>query len=39
LIDSNTAVTKWAGEHMDYGMAVDGLIKQTSVKQTSMNSK
>jgi len=26
LIDSNTAVTKWAGEHMDYGMVVDGLI-------------
>ena len=26
LIDSKTAVTKWAGEVMDYGMAVDGLI-------------
>ena len=26
LIDSNTAVTRWTGEHMDYSMAVDGLI-------------
>ena len=26
-IDKNTAVTKWLGEHMDLGMAVDGLLR------------
>jgi hypothetical protein len=26
-IDEKTAVTKWAGESMDVGMAIDGLLK------------
>jgi len=28
-IGAKTAVTKWAGERMDLGMAVDGLLGQT----------
>ena len=27
-IDAGTAVTRWAGERMDYGMAVEGLLRQ-----------
>jgi hypothetical protein len=26
VIDKRTAVTKWAGESMDVGMAIDGLL-------------
>jgi hypothetical protein len=28
-IDEKTAVTKWAGESMDLGMAIDGLLSRT----------
>ena len=28
-IDRNTAVTRWRGERMDYGLAVDVLLAQT----------
>jgi hypothetical protein len=31
-IDKNTAVTKWAGEGMDLGMAIDGLLRATNRK-------
>jgi hypothetical protein len=31
-IDENTAVTKWAGEGMDLGMAIDGLLSATNRK-------
>src|SRR5690606_17162199 len=27
-IDAGTAVTRWAGERMDYGMAVEGLLME-----------
>ena len=33
-IDERTAVTKWAGESMDVGMAIDGLLS-TSKKRFS----
>ena len=32
-IDEKTAVTKWAGEGMDLGMAVDGLLNATNRKR------
>ena len=28
LVDTNTAVTRWVGETMDYDMAVDGLMAE-----------
>jgi hypothetical protein len=31
-IDAKTAVTKWAGERMDLGMAVDGLLRVSRIE-------
>jgi hypothetical protein len=28
-IDRNTATTRWRGEHMDYGLAIEVLLAQT----------
>lgn len=36
-IDKNTAVTKWAGEGMDIGMAIDGLLSATNRKSKGGN--
>ncbi|CCK76809.1 hypothetical protein OLEAN_C26330 [Oleispira antarctica RB-8] len=33
-IGANTAVTKWAGERMDLGMAVDGLLRVSRIAQS-----
>ena len=33
-IDERTAVTRWAGERMDYDIAVDGLIRRLRRAQT-----
>jgi hypothetical protein len=33
-IDANTAVTKWAGERMDLGMAVEGLLRLSRIRST-----
>jgi hypothetical protein len=33
-IGANTAVTKWLGERMDLGMAVDGLLRVSRIKST-----
>jgi hypothetical protein len=33
-IDANTAVTKWAGERMDLGMAVEGLLSVSRIRPT-----
>jgi hypothetical protein len=32
VIDAKTAVTKWAGEGMDLGMAIDGLLSASNRK-------
>jgi len=32
-IDKNTAITKWTGESMDVGMAIDGLLSATNRKR------
>ena len=33
-IGPNTAVTKWAGELMDLGMAVEGLLRLSRIRST-----
>ena len=36
-IDEKTAVTKWAGESMDLGMAIDGLLAANKFSKRSLN--
>jgi hypothetical protein len=33
-IGANTAVTKWSGELMDFGMAVEGLLRLSRIRST-----